>query len=522
MSFSLGLITGIGQAMHEQNTRDYHAQLESEHNANQNTLDMLKGMMSNDSVDPETKNAALQSYMQFTQTKGMPTAKHRQQALEPVLQQFGRKRPGPGVQQLESLAQDTEQQPPQPQQYTDRSTGQTTDLTAVNPAIHAQTIRKVEGMVPERSGFMRPDEVGQIKGRASGIQARTMLDELDMDDNDGSFGIVPDAKNGFRALRKIRTRENYQRPDGSIGERIVDHSTGMGVDTSTGEPAIGPKWAPGSNRIVPGTNADNTHFIEPINSLTGKPSGPRQDVGVKETSAQLNSRTLRNENTAVRIKSGEIGNEVKNIQAYGTYTDGSIPTWMPTTRDQNGNTVPVPGASAKFVFNQANNKKAQAALQTTNMIDVLQHHMANIKQKFGTFPGTIEELLSKYVEDPDVRAIAPIIHEHLPSALSGMYGFKSYESKKDYGEAITGAFHTFLGQPLANVEAALASTREIAQNALNEATNPAYQTAPVNPEGGKGAVPTRTTQTTAPATSERPRLQLNDLLQPKKTPNPKQ
>jgi hypothetical protein len=531
MTFALGFLTGMGQAQHELNVRDYHEQLEAEKTANQNTLDTLKGLMSADNVDPETRDTALKAYLNFTQTKGMPSAKHRSAALEPVMQSFGRKRSSPRADMMMTTAEQMKSNPndalvgsdltgsregteysnprlPSSMGFTSENLPSTptgpTPLDAVKRNVRADTETQVAGSLPKRTGFLQPDEVGQRKGIAEGEQMKARWGVLGTDpltvmglgpdgaagggNNPVSYVADLNTKSGVKPIYNSSSFHNYETVDGRKGTARYDTRRGITQDSATG--AVLPPGtlmtSPDGTHWVTKVNADNTVTQTPVSNLTGQARSEPIDAGQKFTGLQT-------ELMHKRSQAISLSNEQKSIDVNGTYSDGTIPAWQPTTTDANGNVVPVPGRTAKYVITAGNERKAQSSLQTVDMINQLRDHLRSIRGKFGVFNGTVEELLSKYINDPEVRAMAPIIHEHLPSAIAGMYGFRAYQSKQDYGKAIDGAFHTFLGQPLANVEAALDSTYQIAKQARDEAMNPVYNTPAPTARPGTSATPAAAT-----------------------------
>lgn len=209
MSFGLGLLAGIGRAQRSYNEREADASLQEEKKKNDSTASLLHDFMLREDVTPDVKNAALTSLMTFSQTKGMPGAKHRQAAMEPVLAAMNTPRQftSPDVamkREQGRAAVETGQNV--------RNTGQnllnsgagtygsgsgyekedTSNAFAPDGAgdAYARSIvasgQQMEASGREaaatpgetRTGPLRADELAQIKGRATGVQTRAMIDAM--------------------------------------------------------------------------------------------------------------------------------------------------------------------------------------------------------------------------------------------------------------------------------------------------------------------------------------------------------
>jgi len=208
MSFGLGLVAGFGSAQRDYNTREHEESIAAEKAKNEATASMLHDFMLRDDVTPETRQAAVQSLMQFSQTKGIPTQKHRAAAMDSLLGTFNQPRT--------FVSPDVEAK--RAQGHTDQSLGAGMTATAAGPApgggfglpsmpaipafgapgaaMTSQGDAEAATPMPggdTRSGFLRPDEKAVASGRAMGIQTQSMYNSM------GSlpgFGGVGGGSNG--------------------------------------------------------------------------------------------------------------------------------------------------------------------------------------------------------------------------------------------------------------------------------------------------------------------------------------
>lgn len=195
MTFGLGLLAGYGSAQREYNTREHEESLASEKQKNEATASMLHDFMLRDDVTPETRQAAVQSLMQFSQTKGIPTQKHRAAAMDSLLGAFNQPRT--------FVSPDVEAK--RTQGHTDQSVGAGMTATAAGPAggagpvsmpaipafgapgaaMTAQGDAEASTPMPggdTRTGFLGEDEKAVKSGRAMGLQTQAMY---------GSMGNLP-------------------------------------------------------------------------------------------------------------------------------------------------------------------------------------------------------------------------------------------------------------------------------------------------------------------------------------------
>jgi hypothetical protein len=367
MSFGLGVLAGIGGAQREWNVRSHEESLAAEKQKNEATVNMLHDFLLRDDVTPETRQAALSSLMQFSQTPGIPTQKHRSVAMEGMFTAFNQPRDyvSPDVAATRAQGQ-TDKQLGGGMVAAAIGGGPTSPFPSIpafgSPGMDLSARGTQETATPgeTRHGFLGSDEMAVKKGHAAGLQTRSMLGAMGVTPgSSGSSGagtemtIGPDGKPHI--INISATRENYPASDGSMRSAIVYHNgskAGQAVDAETGQPVYSPRWQvgryqnidtldnegnrithrvsnfeggdfekPTPSRVIAVKHADNTvtyHSYNPITQEIGDPV----ISGVVQTGPQL-------ARTEAGITSTNIGTQIKKGTYKATIDTKAFPE-MPT------------------------------------------------------------------------------------------------------------------------------------------------------------------------------------------------
>lgn len=248
MSFGLGVLAGYGSAQREVNVRTHEEGLAAEKAKNEQTANLIHDFILRPDITPEMGQAGLQALMQFSSTPGIPTAKHRSEAMEQVL----------GAMQKPRTFVSPDVQAKRTQGQTDQSAGAGMTAAAAGPAggagmtsipaipafgapgaaMSARGVTEAATPMPggdTRTGLLSKEEQAVIAGHAMGSQMRAMSDSMGSLPGFGGGGAGP-GTGGVHVLMLPNGK-------GGVSPHIINDSEQLKraryIDPDTGEPREG-------------------------------------------------------------------------------------------------------------------------------------------------------------------------------------------------------------------------------------------------------------------------------------------
>lgn len=540
MSFNLGLIAGIGSAQREVNMRSHEESIVAEKQKNDATANLLHDFMLRDDVTPDVKQAALNSLMSFSQTKGMPGQKHRAAALEPLLasMQTPRTYTSPNVQQQRQAGVQTGQMG-----------GALNGLDSIIPgaslfagAAQSQGQRGMSTPGETRSGFLRADERAQIQGSALGTQTRAMYDAMGgafpgsgANDDDYDTVYLPNGKGGVapRLVMKSHGQQQarYIDADGKeqIGYITVDkhngdatdgfgrpvtplalmtrdgYATMTGVD-STGAPtksmglksgfaAAGPQQQYVPKRAVQGTTSTGDRFVRTFDPSTGGLGTLQTNGAVPNADVRRQQITTNTDTTQRRLALAEKGFAIQydptaypgeELPAGQPMVDGNVIGTKQYASTREPGTILSRGSAAHSVIEQGDH--VLSMVEDPKNADL-----------FGKIGGRWSEFMAGRVgsDDPRLTAMRASV-KSISDLLTTVHGRRAEQAAANFE-------HTMLliHSPQA-LAAAIREYQNIAREIAAEAQRPTTTTSGRVPTraSSKGGANTKTNTGTTPSAKD--------------------